>query len=766
MDDNISLNTTATSYDGDGKCPVRRVVKTVAVAVAVLVALVILRFCPSRGDVFFTGLDDSGQCALAHGFSHGMPLLYHDGAYAAVPEAARAAILYRPNTSRKTRDIAHAIDMETFTARPFFQPFGPLQRAFLPGLPVILVLAILAGMALWAAPRLTFRSMVPPAGLAIAVALLTPWPARFCLSPYSEGMATLLAALGLSLAFRAPPRGGAACAVFGVAQGLLIGLSVALHQTLSVCAIPIAAFSVLRSGRPRHALFMAIGACAGVAPLAWSTKCISQPYGDFMSLSGLRAMIAGSPDIRAVAIGLAVLIPLAALLVAASFSPRLRAVAARPRTGSAAAVLGGLLAVFAAVAACAIPGTHAAILRDRDGLLFAMPAIVALCAAAFARRRPSSCFIVAALAVAALPFLKVQGNEVHVGLWSLRRSMPFLTLLPLAAFYAAFDTECAPWRTGLWIRRAAMALVPICAAIQLFSMPLAYGGGGEHGAGELVGRVEKVLKPDALYLFARIGEASPFAAAPGREVFGLNDAASNALEHNAVVDWLRDEARRRPVYVVALDAVSAPIAENGIVLCPEGEPICGEVSRTEGKSFGLAEAMTTSRTFAFLRVYPADTPEGTAALRVRAALNPGLALPFGMVHGGWDVPRRGKVGRWACDGASFWGPVPAPGETLEIAFSALWWTGDGVNAPAQNLRLETTFPFTEESIAEVELKPSKDFQAGVWRVSRPAGDTTVIPATALYRIRATERYDVRGFPPALAACFESMSFGLAAKSPQ
>ncbi|MBP5543932.1 MAG: hypothetical protein ILM98_07645 [Kiritimatiellae bacterium] len=42
-------------------------------------------------------------------------------------------------------------------------------------------------------------------------------------------------------------------------------------------------------------------------------------------------------------------------------------------------------------------------------------------------------------------------------------------------------------------------------------------------------------------------------------------------------------------------------------------------------------------------------------------------------------------------------------------------------------------------------------------MTRPADDTSNLPATALYRIRAKERYEERGFPPALAACFESMA---------
>ena len=759
MEDNAPHSSTATSHIGRGKLTVWRTARLAAFATAAVAALAIARFCPSRGDVFFSMLDDSKLTLLAHGYSRGLPLRYHDEAFASVPEAVRPTITYRPFLSRKTHDLAHEIETDTFVAKPFFQPFCPLQRAFLPGLPVVLALAILVGMALWAAPRRTFGALAAASALALAVMLLTPWPAHFCLSPFAEGMATLLAALALSLSFRAPHRSGTACTAFGAAEGLLLGLSVTFHQTLSVCALPIAAFAVLRAGRPRHALFLAIGAAVGVAPLVWSTKCVAAPYGDFLSLSTLRAKLMVSHDMRAIAIGLMAIAPVAAVLVSTSFFPRLRVMASKRYIGALATFLGGLSVALVLMMAISLPGTRAALLRDIDGLRLAIPALATLCAAAFARRRPSACFIVAALAAAALPFLKVQGNEVHVGLWSLRRSMPFLTLLPLAAFYAAFDAEGAPWRIGLWLRRAAVALVPVCAAVQLFSMPLAYGGGGEWGASELIGWGEKAMRPDALYLFARIGEAAPFTATPGREVFGLNDAASNAIKQGPVVDWLREEARRRPVYVVALDVIPAPIAENGIVLCPEGDPIWNKVLRTTGGSLGTAKATATKRTFAFLRVYPTDTKEGIAALRGGTALQPGLAFPFGMAPGGWDIPRHGKPGRWACDGAAVWGPVPAPGESVEIALSASWWTRDGLDAPAQELRLETPFPCSASSATEVELKPGREFQRGTWRVTRLADDSSDLPSTALYRIHAKERYDERGFPPALAACFESLTFG-------
>ena len=122
--------------------------------------------------------------------------------------------------------------------------------------------------------------------------------------------------------------------------------------------------------------------------------------------------------------------------------------------------------------------------------------------------------------------------------------------------------------------------------------------------------------------------------------------------------------------------------------------------------------------------------------------------PFGLAPGAWDQPRRGRDGRWACDGAAFRGPVPKPGETVEVRLNALWWTRDGMDAAPQRLRLETPFP--GES-AEAVLEPRDDWSDVVLRATRAPADDASRPATGLYRIRAAERYNEKGFPPALAA---------------
>ena len=246
--------------------------------------------------------------------------------------------------------------------------------------------------------------------------------------------------------------------------------------------------------------------------------------------------------------------------------------------------------------------------------------------------------------------------------------------------------------------------------------------------------------PGALFLFDYFSQGAPFTSLPGRAAFGLNDGVAKSLGHAPVVKWLRDECEKRPVYVVACSHVEAPILDDGIALVPDGEHVEGTVFRVDGKTFRTAQAVSRDLVFAFLRVRPAEPDDTTAVY-------PGHS-PFGLASDAWDEPRRGKEGRWACDGAAFYAPVPEPGETVEVSLDASWWTRDGAAAPAQRIRLDPPFP---GELSEAALEPSPDFRTAVLRATRDVEDTEPRPATGLYRLRAAERYDEKGFPPALAA---------------
>ena len=723
----------------------------------VLVALLSSLF-PSElasGTVYFTGLDDSAQCALTRSFAKDAPLVFHDDAFKSVPRKVRSALLYRPAAARKTHDLAHQINRRTFAARPFFQPFLPWQRARLPGLPVILALCtalLIAAFALRGAgyPRRPLVSLAWSGILLVCGSALIPWLWHFPLGPYAEGPATLFAMLALALAFYC----GRPQKPSGALEGLCLGLAATFHPTLAVYAVPIGVFSILRRGAWRHTLALLLGVVLGLVPLVLSTIYVTAPYGNFLDPAAFRKMLRRSGDIRAIVLALAAALPLGVAALALAHAPRLRAVFSRSRIRAIVAFASALAIVLALVMSRLHPAAHRALATDSGDILLAIPHLAVAIALALAWRRPATCALVAGCALAALPFFVIQGQEVHVGIWSLRRALPPFAILTLAALLGAFETDAEEGADPLRFRcRAALRrwwvwlLVPVAVLQAHRTSP--WGTVGERGATALVDAIDTRLQAGALYLFERIPETAPFASIPRREVFGLNDRLSNALDHDNVVRWLRREAAKRPVYVVALRDVAAPIPDKGIVLVPEGEPIRGEIRRAYGKTFREARETTTTRVFSFLRVWPSDSPEGRAALAGGVALAPGAASPFGLVPGAWDVPRRGHDGRWASDGAAFWGPVPGPGETIRFRLSASWWTRDGTNTPPQTLRLEP--PFAGESIPAT-LQPSFDPQEVVLAVTRNANADNASPSgLGLYRIRGAETYDERGFPPALIA---------------
>ncbi|MBR1836271.1 MAG: hypothetical protein IJ783_03200, partial [Kiritimatiellae bacterium] len=275
--------------------------------------------------------------------------------------------------------------------------------------------------------------------------------------------------------------------------------------------------------------------------------------------------------------------------------------------------------------------------------------------------------------------------------------------------------------------------------------------GAERGAGELADAVFRLMHPAGLYVFDNIADASPFAVFPEVCAFGLNSDAVANVGHAPVADWIRAETRaKRPAYVIVSHETTRPVADDGIVLTPVDIVVRGEIRCVRGKTFGSAVDTVSEKTFSILSVFPPEEGRFRGAFAEKYVFDPEAAPPFGLVRGGWDVPRRGKEGRWACDGAEFYAPVPAPGKSIDIEFAAEWFTGDKEDAEPQELRLD--LPFRGEcTVATVPHKRGASLLR--WTVSRAADDSGDAPLVDKYAIRASRRLDAPGYPPALAARF-------------
>ena len=722
-------------------------------AVAAFALFGLSRGHPS-GDVLFTGLDDSAQTALSRSIAAGAPLVYADDAFAAVPRRVRRSLLYRPSARRKTRDLAHQVNRRTCEARPFFQPFLPWQRAHLPQLPLALFFAAWCFATLWGLvgsgwPGFTLFALVQGILMTVAGIFLVPWIGRFALGPYAEGPATGFAAVALVLSFllsgtgRPRPRASAA-------TGLCLGLAATFHPTLALYAVPIALFDVVRNGSWRCTLALALGAAAGLAPLVWSTLRICAPYGNFLDPAALRRMVAGNADIRVVAAALALAVLAGAVLLALAHLPRLRAAMDLPRARAAVALAAGAAILLAATAAWLHPAAHRALAADRDGILLALPPVAAAAAMALWFRRPATCALLAGFALAALPFFVVQGQEVHVGLWSLRRSLPPFALIPLAATLGAFQVAGDEVESrALFVRRARMRrlwvlLAFACAVVQGVRLSGASLDGGEKGADALRFAVESRMRADGLYLFDYFPHAVPFAWRPGTAVFGLNEDVAKSLRHDRVVRWLRKQSKKRPVFVVSSTPARGTVLESGVALVPEGDPVEGTVSRVDGRTFGTAKTVERKISLSFLRVRPAERGDATELLFRHA--------PFGLA-GGWDGPRRGKPGRWARVGAGFWGPVPEPGGSAEIEIETAWTPPPGADWPEQTLRV---IPPWDNAPVDLPVRAGEGRQVLRATLARPADDGARIRPTALWRLSTDRPYDpaahgLGGYPPDLVA---------------
>lgn len=722
------------------------------------------------GEVLFTGLDDSCYSILARSGLAGLVGPVRDVAFEQVPEAVRPEVLYRPAAARKTRDLAHQLAEEprgagdaggersVIVAKPFFPPFLPLQRAFLPRLPLALALAVFAVVALGPGRAAPLQGRVARAALAVCgavgAATLTPWHSpHYLAGPFAEGPATLLAALAMALSFA--PRSGA---LRGGAVGFLLGLSATFHPTLAAYAVPVAAFSVLRSGRPRHALALAAGAAAGLAPLVWSTLRVTAPYGNFLSPRVLAEMIRGSRDIAALASALGVAAPGGGALAALALSPRVRALFDRDGARTAVAATSALAAAGAAAAVFAIPAARAGFSRAGASLAFAAPFLLAALALALAKRRGAACALLAFCAWAAVPFFIVQGQEVHVGVWSLRRTLPPVVLCSIAVACAAL--EPASPRDGA--RRAAVfaalgrvvvALAAACGCASLAATPARLAFAPPRGDAAFreavsarIGAIAAREGAEPALLFDAFRLGAPFAAERGRRAFCLADAVSRRADPSRVTGWLLGEARAgRPAYVISSQERGAPIAEEGFSLVPEGEPARGVLSRVEGKRWDCAGVSGRDVAAAFLRV----VPDGPGSPR-RFALDFSTydALPFGL-RGGWAAPRPGKPGRWASDGAAFCAPVPPPGGAVEVVIRAAWTPPPELGGAPQALRLVPPFPCDGEP--EAELAPGRGGAALRFVARRRPDDDDPRGASGAWTLRAARSFDAEGFPPRLAA---------------
>ncbi len=210
--------------------------------------------------------------------------------------------------------------------------------------------------------------------------------------------------------------------------------------------------------------------------------------------------------------------------------------------------------------------------------------------------------------------------------------------------------------------------------------------------------------------------------------------------------WLRDECEKRPTYVVAGSRLSdaAAFAARKFATTVLEDRLALENEKDKRVSGGVKWPLD----FLFLRARPPRRGDGTTIEFNHS--------PFGLATG-WDALRPGKKGRWARQGATFWGPVPEPGGAVRFEILADWTPPKGADWTVQKVRLIP--PWTGEPLElEVKADPSGLRPTLNGTIRRPADDTADLPPSALWRVSTDRTFDpaafgLRGYPPDLVAVF-------------
>jgi hypothetical protein len=382
----------------------------------------------------------------------------------------------------------------------------------------------------------------------------------------------------------------------------------------------------------------------------------------------------------------------------------------------------------------------------------------------FAKRNPWSCLLLAALCWASVPFFVVQGNEVHVGLWSLRRALAPVFILSVALAGCAFERRvCGASPNSGAIRpfaraeRVAALMCLICGAVSVFATRARMAFVPRRGDAAFCTAVNRTMDglagehgADAVFLFDSFRYGAPFVSDGVRTAFCISDAVSKRSDPSLLSRWMLGEALRgRPVFIgTTRENSGETIQEDGFSLVPVAAPVETVLSSVEGKSWRDAQVVSRSVSMRFMQVVP-DRPETPVQARTTTLdFSAYDAFPFGL-RGGWAMPVRGKAGRWATDGAGFCAPVPPPGGEVEFWIEAAWTPPSALGETPQRLTIVPPFAFVGSCVCT--LKPGRSGSMLHFRFRRSADDGSASAHSGVYRLQADFAFDADRFPERLAA---------------
>lgn len=737
--------------------------ETGRVAALVCIAITSCVFVLNPHRDTFTGLDVAMYRNMSGAFAGGRGFHDRDLVFEQVPSDVKPLLLYRNvvgTSGRLTRDsVFELTEYPDVGTAPFFMPFLPLAAASASRagmsrdllVPTIAVLWIVCVYSVaWRAGGVW--------GLAAAVALIfgSAWPAWFLRGffPEAAGGALLAIIIAVSHFLKLDWR-------LYLIFGLMLGLSLSLHPTLAVLSIPIALYLVLRSGRWRDTLALALSGGVGTLPLLYVNKYVCQPYGDFTDFGALADMCRASPEIRIVAAALfgAALLGVAVLLLA--HMKVVREFFVRPKTRD--------IVFFALLLICAIGDLVPFLaggalikgwLATWAGIsLFSITILVGIVFLFIRRESASDMLLLTTLAGAALVFMYIKGVETPVGLWSQRRFTPVILCLisllaaPLSSGLRAV-AECNR-RRGLAL--AATVLLPV--AIHVAWSPAAYFVSNDDGASHFTETIENEIDlagEDAITVFDYYPHSVPYQADLSRSVFGISDSTAENHEIGAITSWLASEVLTGSVVQVVSSYAPVPsIVEDGIWL-EKGSIASASLHTTSTKAFFPVRCSERKINNTFYRAHAITEENLHNAVQVKK-LDGG---PLGL-RPPWGRSVRG--GYWTMEGSGIVGTVPPTGGSVEIVLLATWFPPAG-SEEWREQTITITPPF-EAPPVEFRIPAAADSSlasavAVTGVLTRATSDEVTRPHTGVYLINSPtpytpSDYGIRGFGEGLGVVLDS-----------
>ena len=721
------------------------------------IAVTILLLRPHQDT--FTGLDTSCYRLMTQAFNQGRGFHDIDRTLLEIPfQHRRTVLLEYQKWGRDTRDRSFEIpSLKNGITQPYFYPTLPLAAAgletvsrvvsadyFVPLVGIVLFLLLLCtGAALGGIP-----------GILAALALLfgTPLPAYLFRGFYAEAVGAALVCivlLGRSLPVRTTS--------FRRAAPLLLGLAVCFHPVTLAIALPTLALLLFDTTLSRKNIFTGIiGFVVGLLPLLATTLWICQPYGNIISLAGIRNALAGETVHRLLAAFVVVFAAVVGSALLASNTRKASIIATFTRFLDKS---WGYPVLFAAtLCPLAISATlwsgkpliQTGMHEYWDGVRVGYGVVLAvgLCAG-FRRNAPLIGRIILVLAVLLAPlFFYLKGFE-QMGLWSQRRLIPFSLLLIVALTPLLADALRALLsRRGIGPTLLVGAVL-LCAGLSNpVRWPSLYYERHEKGADRWVTNFATKLA-NRFTFFDYYPYAVPFTVSGRNRVIGLSEYGYDGLPELA--KWLAGKATDEQILWVT--AFTNPGLEDGVIL-KEVSHETSSFNRLVSKTSLPAEIRPKRVDVRILEAH-LIAPGHTATLHKTFDDGP-LALrgPWGRRS---NIRTSGAVldARWSRQGSGVVGPIPPPGQGVKITLIGDSARDDGIAGQTVLIRAPWGGP-------ELSLLVGDTLTTVSGILACKADNTRGTATTGIYQIHTEKPYNpakegIRGYPADLGVRLHSIS---------